>query len=186
MVTFNVYAIFSERGQEWRRSQTLVREIINSFQAHLSPYHLQYSRHFNPWLPLYLQIQWTDKELAIKKLESSRKIHPETEGFFFFFFSPSHFCLQSVWHCWTQAFADEVSIEEQLCLPGSSSHLAPHTQARNVGNQKMQWSSLPLLYHILADDLLLFNTREMSVSESYLQTSKGNKTPRMTQMDTAL
>lgn len=157
MVTFNVYAIFPERGQEWGWSQTLVREIINSFQSHLSPHHLQHSCHFNPQLPLYPQIQWA--KLAIKELESSRKIHPETERLFFFF-PPSHFCLQSAWHCWTQAFADEVSIKEQLCWPGSSSHLAPQTRARNVGYQKMQWSNLPLPYHILVDDPLLFKTRD--------------------------
>lgn len=74
MVTFNLYAIFLETGQEWRWSQPLVREIIDSFQAHLLLYYLQHSRPFNPGLPLYLQVQWTDKELAIREHESSRKI----------------------------------------------------------------------------------------------------------------
>lgn len=74
MVTFNVYAIFPETGQEWKWSQTLLREIINSFQAHLPLYYLQHSCPFNPGLPLHLQVQWSDKELANKELESSRKI----------------------------------------------------------------------------------------------------------------
>jgi len=68
MATFNVYVIFPERGREWRWSQTWVREITDNFQVLLSPYHLQHSRHFNPRLMLSSQIQWADKELAVKEL----------------------------------------------------------------------------------------------------------------------
>lgn len=48
----------------------------------------------------------------------------------------------------------------------------PHT-CRQAGRQMR--SNLPLPYHILADDPLLFNNREQSFSESYLHTSKGRK-----------
>lgn len=73
-------------------------------------------------------------------------------------FFPLHFCLQSAQHCWTEAFAAKVRSEEQLCHPGSSSHCASQTHARNRDSQKMQWPNLPPPYPILVNDTLLFNT----------------------------
>lgn len=75
-------------------------------------------------------------------------------------FFPSHFCLQSAWHCWAEAFADKVRIKEQLCHPGSSSHCAPQTHARNVDSQKMKGPNLLPPYHILAEDTFPFNTED--------------------------
>lgn len=72
-------------------------------------------------------------------------------------FFPLHFCLQSARHCWTEAFAAKVRIEKQLCHPGSSSHCAPQTHAKNADSQKMQWPNLPPPYHILVDDTFLLN-----------------------------
>lgn len=171
MVTFNVYVILPEWVQRWRWPQTQGNKIMGNFQVHLSPYNLHHSLHFNPLLPLYPQIQWTGKEPALRNLNHLDKKHPETERFFHL---PPCSCLQSGWQCRTQADADEGSIKERLCLPGSSSHLASTHTCRQAGSQ-MQRSDLPLPYHILADDPLLFNNGELRVSESYLHTSKGRK-----------
>lgn len=143
---------------------------MGNFQVHLSPYNLQHSLHFKPLLPLYPQIQWSGKISALRNLNHLDKKHLETERFFHL---PACFCLQSGWQCRTQADADEGSIKEQLCQPGPPSHLASTHTSRQAGRQ--MWSNLPLPYHILADDPLLFNSRERSFSESYLHTSKGKK-----------